>query len=286
MIRCAETLRELGHDAFFWCGRHSYTWHRTAVPMIPGKVHPECDVSIATGHRSYKHTANSGYFPVAYNRVMEYWNAPEKELIAAHRRMRCVFVNSEWLYQYLGSFGVPVVLQYPGIDPDVFYDTGLPRSGVGALVHWHKRKRASDVVALERKLGFDFMCVNRDVRGNSAELNARFNGLKVWFAPTELEGLHNPPIEAGMAGCALVCTDHPRGGMLDYAIDGETALLYPARDLEAAATCVRTLLGDESKRRRLNRNMVELLRVKFGTRLERMAEFGERLKSLVRPVGV
>jgi glycosyltransferase involved in cell wall biosynthesis len=68
--------------------------------------------------------------------------------------------------------------------------------------------------------------------------------------------------------------------MQDYAVDGETALVYPARDINAAAKCVRRLLNDEGLRQRLNQRMVARLRAEMGGRDERMREFADRLEHL------
>jgi glycosyltransferase involved in cell wall biosynthesis len=145
----------------------------------------------------------------------------------------------------------------------------------------HATKRSVDAVALEKRLGQPVQFLNRHIKHpDSPTLNRWYNGLKVWFAPTELEGLHNPPMEAALAGCALVCSDHPRNGMWDYVISNETALVYPARNIDAAAECVRRLLTDASLRQHLNARLVRRLLDVVGTRAQRMYEFASRLRAM------
>jgi hypothetical protein len=283
LVRCVETLRELGHKAFFHCGRSRYTWHPAKIECIGGETHPPCDVTIATGINSVRSVARytSARLQTYYVRGLELWKATEATLLRSFRAVDRVFVNSQWLYAYMREYGISVMLQYPGLDPHWFHLVPRVRAGAGALRNnRHATKRNGDIDFLERQLDQPIQQLNRHIKRPTPErLNNWYNGLKVWFAPTELEGLHNPPIEAALAGCALVCTDHPRSGMQDYAIHEQTALVYPARDIDTAARYVSRLLRDESLRQRLNTNMVELLHAKFGTRAERMREFVTRLES-------
>ena len=118
--------------------------------------------------------------------------------------------------------------------------------------------------------------LNRDISSPSSDaLRSFYNKIKVWMAPTELEGLHNPPMEASLCGCGLVATDHGMSGMSDYAKHLDTALVYPAGDLKLASEYVNTLMKDHGLREELNNNMVELLREKIGSRQENMKKMLE-----------
>lgn len=282
LIRCAETLTELGHEAFFHSGSSRYTWHKTGVKLVGGRAHPACDVTIATGVNSCKTVlAYKKALRCYYVRGLEIWKSSEKKLQHSFREIPHVFVNSVWLRDYMAAHKVQAIVQYPGLD-EWFFDQDGQRAGFGALMHnKHKTKRSKDAVKVADELQIKCQFLNKDLKSPTAQIqNDWYNKLKVWFAPTELEGLHNPPIEAALAGCALVCTDHARSGMHDYAVHEETALIYPARDILAAAQCVRRLLDDEELRVRLNRNLVTKLRSIMGSRRERMAEFVVRLENL------
>jgi hypothetical protein len=48
----------------------------------------------------------------------------------------------------------------------------------------------------------------------------------IWLATTVNDGLHIPPMEAGMCGCNLVAAGHRASGMSDYAIEDMTAKTF------------------------------------------------------------
>ena len=91
----------------------------------------------------------------------------------------------------------------------------------------------------------------------------------------ELEGLHNPPMEASLSGCALVANDCVSSGTADYAIHNKTALIYKAGDAVGASSCIKQLSNNDSMREELNLNMISLLKDKIGTREKNMAKFLE-----------
>jgi hypothetical protein len=264
LIRCAETLCQLGHEVIMVSNnKHKYTWHK-----VDKRVN--CDVLIATGYNSVSTTLRSRAKRKFYFvRGLETWVTSESKLIESFKSMPCI-VNSEWLKSYMDKRGVSSELIYPGLDFDLFYKMeNIRERAFGALYHRkHKTKRHCDAikVAHENK-DIPLRMLNKDlINPSPAKLNRWYNTLKVWFAPTELEGLHNPPMEASLAGCTVVCTDHPHGGMNDYAKHGETALIYKSRDMVMAASYIKELIDDENKRLRLNENMIAMLKEKIGTR--------------------
>jgi glycosyltransferase involved in cell wall biosynthesis len=73
-----------------------------------------------------------------------------------------------------------------------------------------------------------------------------YNESRVFLSASVIEGFGMPSVEAMACGCALVTTDN--GGSDDYAIDGETALVSPPRDVDAMARNIVTLLTDNARR--------------------------------------
>lgn len=283
IIRCAETLSDLGAEVVVF-GHGRYTWHTPkGITILGGGRPPKSDVAIATGYRSVPSVCESNArIKLYYIRGFERWQASEEELLASYRRLRC-FVCGEGLLNLLKKHNIEATLLYPGLDFEWFHDLSRERSGVGALYSGrHTTKRHKDAVAVARACGYGLSMLNRDIRDASPEqCREWYNGLKVWFAPTELEGLHNPPMEASLCGCALVCTDHQMSGMSDYAIHQETAMVYPAGDLETAKRYVRVLMENEDERRRLNKNMVDLLKTKIGDRETNMRRFVDLLQEVI-----
>ena len=73
----------------------------------------------------------------------------------------------------------------------------------------------------------------------------------VYLCPSWDEGLGMPPMEAMACGAALVTFDN--GGCRDYALDGETALVAPRRDVAALAQALERMVTDAALRDRLAR---------------------------------
>lgn len=73
----------------------------------------------------------------------------------------------------------------------------------------------------------------------------------IYLCPSWDEGLGMPPMEAMACGAALVTFDN--GGCRDYALDGETALVAPRRDVAALARAIERMVTDLALRERLAR---------------------------------
>jgi glycosyltransferase involved in cell wall biosynthesis len=76
-----------------------------------------------------------------------------------------------------------------------------------------------------------------------------YNGHAIYLGASLLEGWALPPAEAMACGCAFVGTNI--GGFRDYAIDGETALLAPAKDPQGLCDNLCKLIGDPDLLRRI-----------------------------------
>jgi len=283
LIRSAETLQDLGEEVYIACQSSSCTWWPIRVPVIK-KLRP-CDVLIATGYGSVRSTVayNRAKLKLWYVRAHEDWQAKNKQLMKAYRMLSCI-ANSEWIKNWLGTFGIDCEVVYPGIDFDSYYRSSEPRDNVlGGLHHKHQRKRHVDCLEVQKISGYPMSMLNRDFRsGDFKKLSDFYNKIKVWMSPSENEGLQNIPIEASLCGCGLVLTDHFMGGTVDYAIDGETCLVYSARDTKEASECVNRLMKDETLRIRLNNNAVEVIKSKIGDRPHNMTKFVKFLSGRLR----
>lgn len=278
IIRCAETLQNLGCEVKIYSNiPNKYSWGIIKVKII--NYIPENFVIFATGYYSMSHVLSRSQYAETYiyMRGHELWNAKEDELLRLYAKFKpghCI-VNSEWLQKMLETHGIKSNLIYPGIDNSFYILPDKERKNkFGALYsERHKTKRHKDALKVSKLSGFSVKLLNKNiVNPTENKLNKWYNQFKVWFAPTELEGLHNCPIEASLAGCAVVCSDHPRNGMSDYAKHQETALVYPARDLDTASKYIIQLMEDEELRLKLNQGMIELLKNKIKTRKENMIE--------------
>src|SRR5438477_10939226 len=83
------------------------------------------------------------------------------------------------------------------------------------------------------------------------KLATLYSGCEIYLCPSWDEGLGMPPMEAMACGAALVTFDN--GGCRDYAMDGETALVAPRRDVGALARALDRMVGEPPLRERLAR---------------------------------
>lgn len=279
IIRCAETLVSLGCTVFIY-GPNKYTWHHpVGINFVTSGKMPFADAVIATGYHSVDSVLKSNIKnKFYYIRGFENWVTSEKNLLKSYRSLNCI-VNSTWLQSYLIQNNIKSHLVYPGLDFDIFYDEfNNSRNYLGAL--WHKRqtKRQEDAVHASNLSGFPIKMLNKDIKEASPEkCRSFYNSVKVWFAPTELEGLHNCPMEASLCGCSLVCTDHFQSGMSDYAIHNETALVYPSRNINIASQYIQELMNDESLHQKMVLSCQEYLRNKIQDRSSNMKKMLEVL---------
>lgn len=81
------------------------------------------------------------------------------------------------------------------------------------------------------------------------ELKELYNSSEIFVLPSWVEGFGLPPMEAMACGCAVVATNV--GGIPDYAIAGETAMVSPPRNSEALAENIIELLENEEKLRKI-----------------------------------
>jgi len=280
LVRCGETLATLGHCVIMF-GPNKYSWHKPhGIKFVTSGDMPNADVIIATGYRSVPSVVHSSISRKFYFiRGFETWVTSRKNLIKSYKSLQCI-VNSSWLSLFLKKHDIPCHLVYPGLDFDWFFDEKMPREPIlGALFHnRHKTKRHCDAISVSKETGYKLIMLNKTIsHASPSDTRSFYNNVMVWISPSELEGFHNPPAESVLCGCALVATDHKRGGVNDYAIDGETALIYPSRDIRAASQCVKRLVGDMKLRIKLTRNCQELLRTKIGTRKSNMIRLSQIL---------
>lgn len=89
-------------------------------------------------------------------------------------------------------------------------------------------------------------------------VNEVYDATSVFLCASQSEGWGYPSMEAMACGAALVSTRN--GGVDDFAVDGESALLREVGDIEALADAVLALLADEPLRARLAESGVERVR--------------------------
>lgn len=257
-------------------------WHRLHpgvdvryVPNLAARHVPDADVVVATAWRTAESVAR---YPDSKGRKhyliqhYETWDAPARRVDATWRAPLRKIVIAEWLEDVgrrLGS--VDVVRIANGIDHERFTVvrpvagraprvamlwSGAPVKGgaAGIAALDEARRSLPDLAAVLFGTGPRPRDLPGwiDYRHNPSQdelVGHIYNGSSIYLCPSLSEGWHLPPAEAMACGCAVVSTDI--GGVRDYAIPGETALLAPPGDRGALASRVIDLCRDDALRVRL-----------------------------------
>ena len=252
-----------GSNRFDWFGGFDYLL-KYIDSNIDEIYWPKCDVIIATGCGTVKSTL---YYPhVGLNnkfywiRGHETWAMSEDDLFKNYKSGLNLLVNSEWLKEMIFKrCGVGSKIQYPGyisIDNYEILTIYNERINLGALYYADKlTKRFDQVVNIAIELKKIKMINKLILFGNKPITSYYVENLvvnnipykfllkptyeekiklmkecNIWLATTELEGLHIPPIEAGLCGCNLVVKGLYSSGINDYAIDNVTAKTFLTTD--------------------------------------------------------
>lgn len=237
---------------------------------------PKADTIIATGCGTVMDTVNYPHASLDnkfyWIRGFEKWAKPEKDLYEGYMSGLRLIVNSEW--QKLNIFekcGIVSDIIYPGIPIDdfaaqkiIYPDRNVyAKPVIGALYQIGKEtKKFAHVLEVCRALNHLellealFLFGDTDLDGKVRDFlvseNITYKYLKqpsfidkidmmrncdIWLATTINDGLHIPPMEAGMCGCNLVAAGHRASGMSDYAIEDMTAKTF----LTAKEACKRVM---------------------------------------------
>lgn len=244
---------------------------------------PDADVVIAT----WWSTAESALALPArkgrrYHLIQGYevWHGEEDRVLAAWRAPLHKIFIARWLRDRALELGVApsmTSLIPNAIDPDVFrvlrpvaereprvamlYATAPPKGAVPGL-RILERAHASVPALTAVLFGVepppkhlpDWITYVRGARSEQLAADV-YNRAAVYLCPSLSEGWHLPPAEAMACGCALVSSDI--GGVSDYAVEGETALLYPPGNADAGADRLVELLRDDARRVALARRGAE-----------------------------
>lgn len=299
-IESANALVDLGHEVYIYSHCPSkYTWSETKAKHLHSSSpndFPEVDILIATASTTVRHAVRfphkkRGFYWV---RGIEVWSCSMERLIKGYKSGLILMANSEWQKKFIEeNTGEKVYLQYPGLEIDYFIpydDHFLDESfSIGGLFHAAPHKGFKTFVEIikyfpnERiKLlsatpinvgeGWD-LCV----APSDEDKRAFYQSCYVWLATTNLDGLHLPPMEAGLCGASLVCSAKPQSGMLDHAVHRETALTFIS--VQEAVNFINFLKESPMYRRELNKRHRKLLVEKMGSREWQMRKMAELFKS-------
>jgi glycosyltransferase involved in cell wall biosynthesis len=236
---------------------------------------PESDALIATAWQSAEPVAGAPdrcgrkfYFVQHYESL---YHGSAARVDATYRLPLRKIVISTWLGEIMASrFDSPAEVIVTPVDPALFHpvpverDDGLLR--VLMLHHEYEWKGVADGIEAFtrvkarhpdlRLVGFGLKAPGRELAYDEYFENLPqhrlawlYSRCAIYCCPSWDEGLGMPPMEAMACGAAL-CT-YDNGGCRDYAIDGETALVAPRRDVGRLARVLARLVEDGDLRQRI-----------------------------------
>jgi GT2 family glycosyltransferase len=261
MVEFSNRLVARGHSVIFYLPEGvepRCTWMRcdAAVKPMPAGFDDELDI-VLFNHEPQWHLLER--FERARRRVfyaLHYGYAYGKEgsWEAARAPVDLQLANSSWTAdQIAAETGHRPTVQLGGVNRDVFRPYPGPKRYPLLCSGEQQRawKGTDTIVDAAHLLGIK---LERYVGKNldQAALGREYAAARVFAVGSWFEGFCQPGIEALACGTPLVTTDN--GGCREYAVDGETALIVPARDAPAMAAAIRRLLEDETLSARLVEN--------------------------------
>jgi glycosyltransferase involved in cell wall biosynthesis len=210
----------------------------------------------------------------------ETWSASPEAVQATWRYADMQkIVISHWLYNLGLQFGASSMRIVPNaVDPKLFHlsNTGERKYAV-AMMHSPLPKKGGEdgirALQIAKEECPELTAVLFGTRARSpqipawvdyvqnpaqSDLAALYNNALAYLCPSHTEGWGLPPMEAMACGAAVVSTRN--GGVEDFCVDGETALLVPVGDSQEMARQLVRLVRDEPLRERLAQNGLQKIK--------------------------
>ncbi|MDN6900654.1 glycosyltransferase family 4 protein [Oenococcus sicerae] len=243
---------------------------------------PDCDIAVATAwgtaYTLSKLNQNKGkkfYFIQHDERVF----APDGFVRPTWKLALKKIVIASWLKELLqNEVGQSSILVKNFVDLDHFYLTVplVERNRiVSMLYHKNPSKGSADGIEALKKVHSVFPDMKVKMFGTpeepdnlpnyfeythnakTKELRNIYNQSSIYVLPSHLEGWGLTATEAMACGAALISTKN--GGVNDFGLENETALLSAPNDIDHLAKNIIFLLQNDSERRRIAANGMELV---------------------------
>lgn len=287
MVEFANRLVARGHDVRFYlpddqvlsCG-----WMRCDAevrPLTSGFAEP-LDL-ILFNHEPQWHllerftgARRRAFYALHYSKVYE----KEGSWESIRAPVDLQLANSNWTADMIAvDTGHRPLVQLGGANREVFRPYGGPKLYPLLCTGDSKRlwKGTETIQEAARILGVPLEAyAPKDL--SQPALGREYDAARVFAVGSWYEGFCQPGLEAMACGVSLVTTDN--GGCLEYAIDGETALVVPRQDPVAMAAAIERLLDDEVLAKELVANGLELVDRDFDWE-RRTDELAERFDGVV-----
>lgn len=241
------------------------------VPTLSARFIPDADVVVATAWNTAEWVADypktkgrKFYFIQGY----EVWDAPAARVDATWKLPMRKIVIARWLQRMAQDLGEFATYVPNAIDHQKFHvviDPAKRESAKLAMLYHHQSWKGTEdglraieiLKAKKPELQVTLFGVPKRPRSlapwieyycnpEQNELRQLYNKASLFLAPSHSEGWGLPALEAMACGAAVVATDN--AGHLEFAVDGENALLVKPRDTEAMTRALVRLMDDKSLR--------------------------------------
>lgn len=296
IVKSANTLVDLGHEVYIFSHcPNMFTWNKLKAKHIqnsnPHYIFPKVDVIIATANTTAEHSIfQKAKLHTYWIRGIEVWNKPLDYLKTTWQLpFDFLMVNSEWQKEFIEVYTkLDIRIQYPGLELYFFVPDKSKRSKdfvkIGGLFHPAIHKGWLTFYEIAKKVNsnnirFEVLSnleanLNKEVISNvlvqpsETEKKDWYQSCDIWLATTNLDGLHLPPMEAGLCGASIITLTTVSSGVGDHAIHGDTALRFDS--VEQAIKYIKLLVDSKNLREQLNNNHRKLLFSKMKSREEQM----------------
>lgn len=276
-VRRSETLLESAHDVVIYNDPNPYDFRLVRRARALVKVFYVLEL--------YETTLLGGFHPTIYRPRHQRTLYMKRSLLAGYM----LLTNATWLSTFLRErMGLESTLLLGGVNRAMFHPVARPpHRGFRVLASGDPRPRKGSstirrAVDLARRTRPDIEFETFHGKGVPQHgMAAVYAGADVFVEASTQAGWNNPAAEAMACGVPLVCTDI--GGVRDFAVDGQTALLVRPGDVAALSAAILRLAGDANLRARLvERGLASIARFDWDRAAERLITL---LAQALEPVG-
>lgn len=243
-----------------------------------GKI-KDADIIIATAVETAKivyELPKSCGKKVYFIQDFENWNYTDEDVYQTYNFGMTNIVVANWLKNIVDEHSkTPAYLVSNCINTQLFNNKGAERIKHSIVFHYRSADYKGPEYAIEviRILEEKYPDLKVDVisienmpnnlpksctfhhKLNAEEIAEINNRTQVFMCTSVEEGFGLPGLEAMACGCAVVSSSYK--GVLEYAVDGENALLSPVRDIDAMVNNIVRLFENDELREKISENGVK-----------------------------